>query len=159
MVLLQDDGGPLFLRQQLHRFFHHGAELAACDEIFDRFTRLDGRRRFEGVRLIGQLRHRCPPLPPDPVAAQIQRDPVQPGRELRFALEAGQRPVGPQECFLADVAGVLLASDDAVREGIDRPFPSQDELVEAVDITPSRAMNELLVRARDLLGQRVGSGY
>ena len=84
------------------------------------------------------------PLAPHPVAAQIQRDPVQPRRELRLAAKPRQRAKRAEERLLAHVSRILFATDRAVREGIDGPFPSQDELVEAVGIAADRSARRAL---------------
>ena len=84
-------------------------------------------------------------LAPNPVAAQVQRDAIEPGGEFRLALEAAERAERTQERLLGDVASIFLAADDAVRQGIDRPLPAQDELVEAVQVAPSRAGDQLFV--------------
>ena len=87
-------------------------------------------------------------LPPDPVAAQVERNSIKPGRELRLPLEAWQRPERPEKRLLTDVACVLLAADDPVRQGVNRPFPSQDELIETVHVAAPRAGDELLIGPR-----------
>src|SRR5690606_1118505 len=97
---------------------------------------------------LGRLDGRRAPLLPHPVAAQVQGNAIQPRRELRLALEAGERPVGAQECVLNDVTRLLLPADRAVGESIDRPFPAQDELVEAVDVSVDGPSDELLVGPR-----------
>ena len=94
-------------------------------------------------------------LAPDPVAAEVQRDPVQPGRELRLSLEPAERPERAQKRLLRHVARVFLAADDAVRQGIDRPLPAQHELVEAVEIAPHRAGDQLFVCRRHPDGRSV----
>ena len=134
VVLLQDDGGPLFVWQHRHRLGHRPAELAPGDEILDRFGRLRLRGQLDEIDALGGLRDRRPPLAADPVAAQVQRDAVEPGRELRLALEPAERAERAEKGFLGDVAGVLFAADHPVRERVNRPLPAQHELVEAVEI-------------------------
>ena len=92
------------------------------------------RRELDEIDALGRLRNRRPPLAPDPVAAQIQRDAVEPGRELRLAFEPAERAERAEEGFLGDVARVFFAADDPVRERVNGPLPAQHELVEAVEI-------------------------
>src|SRR5262249_1955742 len=87
-------------------------------------------------------------LAANPVAAQVQRDPIEPRRKLRLPLEAGEGAECTEERLLADVARILLAADDAVRQGVNRAFPSEDELVEAFGITAHRSGDELVVGKR-----------
>ena len=96
-----------------------------------------------GACIIGR-----PALAPHPVAAQVQRDSVEPRREFRLSAKARQCAERPQEGLLADVARVFLASDRAVREGIDGPFPSQDELIETVGVAADRSRDEFFVGPR-----------
>src|SRR6185436_9194267 len=83
---------------------------------------------------------------------QIQRDPIQPRRKFRLSLEAGQRPVRTEERVLTDVARVLLPTENAIRQGIDRPLPSHDELIEAVHVAQPGPGDKLLISARHQQG-------
>ena len=56
--------------------------------------------------------------------------------------------IGAEERLLDDVTGLLFAPDDAVREGIDRPLPSQDELIEALRVAAHRQRDEFFVGSR-----------
>ena len=67
-------------------------------------------QQFRRIDVFWHLRDRGSLLPADPVATEIQRDPVEPGRKLRLSLEAGQRPIRAQERVLADVARILFPS-------------------------------------------------
>src|SRR6185295_16376872 len=87
-------------------------------------------------------------FPPDPVAAQIQRDPVDPGRELRLPAEVLDAAERAQERLLHDVARFLFPADDAIGQGIDGPFPAQYELVEALHVAAYRARDEFFVGPR-----------
>src|SRR5688572_11658013 len=49
VVLLQDDGGSLFVWQHRHRLRDRSTELAPGDEIFDRFRRLGLRGELDQV--------------------------------------------------------------------------------------------------------------
>jgi hypothetical protein len=150
VVLLQDDGRPLFLRQLLHRDGNRLAQLVAGNQILDGFDRALFGCQLDDVHTLGRRHDRRALLAPDPVAAEVERDAVEPRRELRLALEAGQRPESTQEGFLDDVPGVLVPADDPVGQGINRPFPSKDELIEAIRIARDRPGHELFVRPRHL---------
>src|SRR5262249_1009547 len=54
----------------------------------------------------------------------------------------------PKKGFLAHVARVFLAADDAVRESVDRALPSKHQLIKAVGIAPDRPGDELFIRPR-----------
>ena len=66
---------------------------------------------------------------------------------LAWPSKPGQRAERAEKRLLAHVARVLFAADGAVREGIDRPLPSQDELVEAVDVAPRSSGRRALRRS------------
>ena len=134
VVLLQDDGGPLIVWKHGHRLGHRPAELAPGHEILDRFGRLRLRRELDEIDALGRLRNRRPPFAADPVAAQIQRDAVEPRRELRLAFEPAEGAERSEKGFLGDVARVFFAADDPVRERVNGPLPAQHELVETVEI-------------------------
>src|SRR3954454_654316 len=119
VVLLQYDRGSLFFGQLLHRSRHDPAERPSGDQLFDRLRRPLICSNLGQVLTLGDLRNGRPPLTANPITAQVQRDPVDPGRELRLTPEVPDPPVRPQERLLDDVACFLFASDDAVREGID----------------------------------------
>src|SRR5687767_5879700 len=114
VVLLQDDCGALLFGQHRHGFGHRATELAARDEILDGLGRFGLRRELNEIDALGSLCDRRTPLAADPVPTEIERDPIQPGRELRLALEAAERAKGAEEGFLGDVTGVLFAADDAI---------------------------------------------
>ena len=70
------------------------------NQILDRFDRaLFGRSSMMSTPS-GACDDRRAFLTADPVAAEVQRNSVEPGRELRLALESGQRPKGPEKGFL-----------------------------------------------------------
>src|SRR4029077_9050809 len=81
-------------------------------------------------------------------ATEVERDPVEPRRELGLAPKAWQRAERAEKRLLAHVSRVLFATDGAVREGVDGAFPSQDQLIETVGIAANRFRDELFVRPR-----------
>ena len=151
VVLLQDDGGALLFGQRRHRLRHRPAELAPRHQRLNRLDRPLRRRQFGDVDVLGHLHHRCPPLAAHPVAAEVEGDAVEPRRELRLALEALEGPERAQERFLADVASVVFTADRPVRQGVDRPLPAANQLVEAVDVAVHRSHDEFLVGDRQAL--------
>ena len=81
----------------------------------------------------------------EPIPTQIQRNPIQPGRELRLSLEALEAAEGPQKGLLTNVASIFLATQDAIRESEDLSLPPYDELVEGVCISIGGQRYELFV--------------
>ena len=145
MVLLQEDGGPLRLGERRHHALHRPPEVTPHDQLL--YALLG---RLEGVRLlllqiVGRRDDLDAPLLPDPVPAQVERDAVEPRREPRLPLEAADGAERAQERLLADVAGVLLTPQRAVREREDRPLPADDQLVERARIAAGGQRHELLV--------------
>src|SRR5262249_57176834 len=100
------------------------------------------------VDVLGRLHDRSPPLAADPVAAEIQRDPVEPRRELRLAAEPRQGAKRTEKRLLTHVSRILFATDRAVREGVDGTLPSQHQFVEALRVAANRSSDELFVRPR-----------
>ena len=149
VVLLQHDGRALILRQRAHRARDRPAQVAAGDRLVDALDALALASQFHEVHPVRGRDDRRAPLAPQPVAAEVERDPVQPRRELRLALEAAERAERAQECLLADVSRVLFAADRPVGEGEDRPLPPLDELVEALGVATDRAGDEFLVGEAD----------
>ena len=66
----------------------------------------------------------------DAVQADVDRDPVQPGRKRRLALETRQALPGAHERFLDEVAGVLVVVHEAVAHLVDATAVPLDEHVE-----------------------------
>ena len=124
MVLLQNDRRPLLLGQLLHRALDRARQILARDEILDRLRRLGRGREVHQIDVLGRLHHRRAPLAPHPVAAQIKRNPVEPRRELCLAAKTGKRAKCPEKRLLAHVSRIVLATDRAVRERVNRPLPS-----------------------------------
>jgi phosphoglycolate phosphatase-like HAD superfamily hydrolase len=155
VVLLQQDGGALLFGQIRHYARHRSADFLPRDQVLDRFARRRLRRQLDQIHPLGRLGDRLAALAPNPVAAQVQRDAIQPGREFRLALEAAQSAERAEERFLADVARVFLAPDGAIREGIDRPFPAQDELVEAIQVAGPGLGDQFFVCRRHRNGAHV----
>jgi hypothetical protein len=129
----------------LHRFRHGAAHLASRNQFLDRFDRALRAGELDKVHTFGRCNRRRPALPPNPVTAQVQRDTVQPRRELRLPLESRERAERAQKRLLDDVARIFFAADRPVREGINRPFPAEDQLVEAVSVAINGPSNELFV--------------
>src|SRR5206468_7842314 len=100
------------------------------------------------IDALRSLRDRHAALSPNPVAAQVERDSIQPRGELRLPPKPRERAESPKKRFLADVTRVLFAANRAIREGVDGPLPSEDELVEAVGIAADRSRDELFVGPR-----------
>ena len=148
MIFLQHDRGPLFFRQFRHRALDQPAEILPRNQIFDRLRRLSRRREIQQIDILRCLHHGRPPLAANPVAAQIERDPIQPRRELRLPAKPGKRAKGTEKGLLTHVARVFFASNRAVREREDGAFPPQNELVEAVGIAANGFRDELFIGRR-----------
>ncbi len=148
MVLLEDDRRALLVGQMAHGFGHCPAQFPPGDEIFDRLGRSPVAGEIDQVDAFGHRHGRRASLAPKPVPTQVQRDAVQPGRELRLSFEPRQCAERAQERLLTDVACIFLASDRAVGQRVHRPFPAPDQLVEALDIPVHRSLDELFVGPR-----------
>src|SRR5436190_18821841 len=103
VVLLEEYRGALLFRQLRHDAGDGGADLLARDQVLDRLGRRRLARELDQIHPFRRLGDRLPPLAPDPVPAQVQRDAIEPGRELRLPLESTERAEGAEERFLADV--------------------------------------------------------
>src|SRR6476646_6272921 len=77
-VLLEDDGGPLLLRQLRHGLTHGTPYLVPGDEILDAFRGARFPCQLDDVDPFGRLDDGRPALATDPVAAEIQRNSIQP---------------------------------------------------------------------------------
>src|SRR5437867_3362136 len=148
VILLQHDGRALFLRQKRHRPLHRPSKVAPRHTVLDGLRRLTRRGQIHQIDVLGRLDDRRPPLPPKPVPTEIEGDAIEPRRELRLTAKTLQGAVGSEERFLADVPRVFFATDLTICEGVNRAFPSLDELVEAVLVAANRSGDELFVRPR-----------
>jgi hypothetical protein len=126
VILLQHNRRPLLLRQPLHRLRDGGAHLTTRYQLLDRLDRTLLAGKFDEVDAFWRSDGRRATLSPDPIATQIQRDPVQPRRKLRLALETGERAECAKEGFLDNVTRLLLTADGPIRERVNRPFPAKD---------------------------------
>ena len=124
MIFLQDDCLALLDRQMLHGLGDLPAKLGAGRQVFDGFDRPALGGEVFHLDAFGHRHQRRTALFPHPVAAQIQRDAVEPGRKFRVPLEAGQRAERAEKRLLGDVARVFLASERAIRKGEDRAAPT-----------------------------------
>ena len=146
LVLLQDDGAALLLRELRHGALHVRAQVLQGNDVLDGLARIRFRRHLDDVDAFGRLDHWGAALFPQPVAAQVERDAVQPGRELGLAAETADRAERPEEGFLRDIACIFVPPQRPVRQGVDRALPALDELVEAIGIAIDRPGDEVLVR-------------
>src|SRR5439155_565867 len=91
-----------------------------------------------------------PELPPPMLAplieAQVDDDAVEPGRELRAAVEAPRRLEDPDEGLLRQVACVLGVSHDGPCEPVRAPLVARDEGVKRRLVALGRAPAQHLVR-------------
>ena len=130
--------------------FPRGAPISdAPRELLSRRGRMVLRRRqLEHVEPVGRGHGRTAALAAHPVATEVQRNAIEPRRELRLALEALDAPKCAKKSLLTDISSLLLATQGAIGECIDGPFPSEDELIEALQIAADGAGDQLLVGAR-----------
>src|SRR5215813_8162410 len=77
--------------------------------------------------------------------AGVQSDPVEPGRELGVAAEFLQVPKRRQKSLLANIARVLVASEHAQRQTVDRPLPSSHQQAKSIGLTGERPLDDLIV--------------
>src|SRR5438045_334893 len=88
VILLEDDGRALLLGQHRHRALDRTRQILSRDEILDALRRLARRRQIHQVDVFGRLHDRSATLAAHPVAAEIQRDAIQPRRELGLTAKA-----------------------------------------------------------------------
>jgi len=72
-----------------------------------------------GADLLRKRLVRPRPLPFTDVAARVDHEPVEPGRELRFAAELADPHAELGECLLSGVAGVLGVGEQVTGEAFD----------------------------------------
>src|SRR5215475_11128234 len=77
--------------------------------------------------------------------AGVQSDPVEPGGELGFAAKLAQVPKRRQKSLLANVARVLVASEHAQRQPVNRPLPSSHQQAKCVGLTGECPLDDLIV--------------
>ena len=70
------------------------------DQVLDRLGGRGFARELDDVDAFGRLRDRGAALAPDPVAAEVQRDAIEPGREFRLPLEPLERAERAEEGLL-----------------------------------------------------------
>src|SRR6266446_829449 len=98
-----------------------------------------------GIALVKHPELPAPMLTPL-IEAQVDDDAVEPGRELRAAVEAPRRLEDPDEGLLRQVARVLGVSHDGPREPVRAPLVARDEGVKRRLVALGRAPAQHLVR-------------
>src|SRR5256712_590119 len=98
-----------------------------------------------GIALVTHPELPAPMLAPL-IEAQVDDDAVEPGRELRAAVEAPRRLEDPDEGLLRQVARVLGVSHDGPREPVRAPLVARDEGVKRRLVALGRAPAQHLVR-------------
>src|SRR5262245_27814912 len=77
--------------------------------------------------------------------AGVQSDPVKPGREFGVASKLPQVPKGSQKSLLANVARVLVTSEHAQRQPVNRPLPPSHQQAKRVGLTGECPLDDLIV--------------
>src|SRR5262245_34813009 len=77
--------------------------------------------------------------------AGVQSDPVKPGREFCVASELPQVPKSRQKSLLANVARVLVTSEHAQRQPVNRLLPSSHQQAKRVGLTGECPLDDLIV--------------
>src|SRR5262249_15417023 len=77
--------------------------------------------------------------------AGVQSDPVKPGGEFGVAAEFPQVPKRRQKSLLANVARVLVTSEHAQRQPVNRPLPSSHQQAKRVGLTGECPLDDLIV--------------
>jgi hypothetical protein len=133
VVLLEENCCSLIFRQATHDGGDMPTKFCLGNLIFN------GRRRGGLLRSqfgrVDAFRYRHKwrsAFAPDGVPAQIQGNPVDPGRKLRLAFERVQAPIRTEKRLLTNVARILVPAKRPVREGVNRPFPAQDQLIKTL---------------------------
>src|SRR5207247_1708688 len=98
-----------------------------------------------GIALVTHPELPAPMLAPL-IEAQVDDDAVEPGRELRAAVEAPRRLEDPDEGLLRQVARVLGVSHDGPCEPVRAPLVARDEGVKRRLVALGRAPAQHLVR-------------
>src|SRR5262245_18447086 len=77
--------------------------------------------------------------------AGVQGDPVEPGREFRVTAELPQVPKRRQKSLLANIARVLVASEHAQRQPVNRSLPPSHQQAKRVGLTGECPLDDLIV--------------
>src|SRR5262249_17850276 len=77
--------------------------------------------------------------------AGVQSDPVKPGREFCVAAELPQAHKRRQKSLLATLAPVLVTSEHAQRQPVNRPLPSSHQQAKRVGLTGECPLDDLIV--------------
>jgi hypothetical protein len=80
-----------------------------------------------------------------PGDALIDRNSMQPRRNLGFAAKISQVAEGRQESFLSGVTRILFAAEHAKAESKNPPFPPAHNFPESFRVAGERSLNHLLV--------------
>ena len=76
------------------------------------------------------------------IEARVDRDPVEPGGQARFALESFQAFEGADKRILRQIRGVLVIGDIAIAELIDLTAVALDDDVESIALTSQAEADE-----------------
>jgi hypothetical protein len=129
--------------QGLEHLLHGLADLAAFGHTIG--ARVSIHHRFELGSLFDGLALGAAPLFSHQVHGAVDGDAVQPGAELRSAIEKVELAVGPEKGFLNHVFGVLLAARETEGRAEDPLTVSFDKSSEGVGVSGARLLNEFKV--------------
>ena len=80
------------------------------------------------------------------IPVHIDRDPVQPGRELLGIAQATQAPVYLKKCLLTEIPGILLVVGVAQDKVIEPLLPAPDQRVERIHSAIEECRDQLIIR-------------
>src|SRR5688572_5285966 len=144
LVLLERDHLALLDGQRRHGGLYGPREVARLHEIEGRGARLHELLAPVAQVVEAQLGPAAPP--PQPVAAGVEGDLVEPGREACLLFEAAEGAVRLEEDLLAQVARVLVRAEDTVDRPLDLAIPTANQRVEGGNVAVLKGGDQFLVR-------------
>src|SRR5277367_3580735 len=150
LLRLQQYRSPLLRRKLVERgpkpadrLLQHRLALGAG------FTRRRIESVFVGIVAARSFERREPPPPsvaPLMVDAQVDQDPVEPGREARAPVEAAGRFVEPDKGVLRDVARVGFVAENGRREPVGASLMAVDHELKCVRIAGGDSLAKFFIR-------------
>src|SRR5262249_22688864 len=146
LIFFHDNDLPHLGGQRLQSLSHHLRALIALQSFGQILQAAVGDLEFAPVVVFlvdRLLDYRA--LFPQPRMAGVQSDPVEPGRELGVTAELLQVPKRRQKSLLANITRVLVASEHAQRQPVNRPLPPSHQQAKSIGLTGERPLDDLIV--------------